>query len=75
MEPGKLSETILVVDNCNVRISYKDCWKLKGYTVLMATDAGTVMKVQKSTRSRLRLPELRVVFVPVARTLVAVLGA
>jgi len=47
MEPGKLSETILVVDNCNVRISYKDCWKLKGYTVLMATDAGTVMKVHE----------------------------
>jgi len=75
MEPGKLSETILVVDNCNVRISYKDCWKLKGYTVLMATDAGTVMKVHEEYPFAVALTGARVVFVPVARTLVAVLGA
>jgi two-component system, cell cycle sensor histidine kinase and response regulator CckA len=52
MELGKSNGTILVVDDdCNVRTLVKLLLEIEGYTVLIAGDAETAMKVHEEYRS------------------------
>lgn len=56
MVPGKLSETILVVDDdSSVRTLVKALLEIEGYTVLMAADAETAMKVYEEYQSAVAL--------------------
>ena len=52
MELGKANGTILVVDDdCNVRTLVKVLLEMEGYTVLIAGDAETAIKVHEEYRS------------------------
>jgi CheY-like chemotaxis protein len=56
MEPGKSSETILVVDDdYSVRTLVKTLLELEGYNVLEAADAETAMKVYETYQSAVAL--------------------
>ena len=51
MELGKSNGTILVVDDdCDVRTLVKVLLEIEGYTVLIAGDAETAMKVHEEYR-------------------------
>lgn len=56
MELGKSNGTILVVDDdCGVRTLVKDLLEFEGYTVLMAADAATAMRVHEEYQSGVAL--------------------
>jgi len=58
MELGKSNGAILVVDDdCGVRTLLKDLLEFEGYTVLIAADAETAMKVYEVMKSA--SPQLR----------------
>lgn len=56
MELSKSSKTILVVDDdCNVRTLVKGLLEIEGYTVLLAADAETAIKVYEEYQSSVAL--------------------